>query len=116
MSLWDILPCEIQHKIRTESSSSYIQEIYRKNRNWYSQRTKSIMRSNPDYDGKNLKCCNRVFRLRKDGKHYIATISGLSYCYKYYCRITLLHNKKPSYNNQHEIVRLKVINPWNYCI
>ena len=53
MSLWDILPCEIQHKIRTESSSSYIQEIYRKNRNWYSQRTKSIMRSNPDYDGKN---------------------------------------------------------------
>ena len=37
MSLWDILPCEIQDKIREESSSSYIQEIYRKNRNWYYQ-------------------------------------------------------------------------------
>ena len=122
MSLWDILPCEIQDKIREESSSSYIQEIYRKNRDWYSKRNKSIMRVKPDYDGKKFRCCDRVLAIRKDGKLYIGTISGLSYSSKYYCRITLLDNKKlyyykkPTYNNPHEIVHIKVINPWNYCI
>ena len=122
MSLWDILPCEIQDKIREESSSSYIQEIYRKNRNWYYQRNISIRRVRPDYDGKRFRCCDRVLALRKDGKYYIGTISSISYSYKYYCRITLSNNKKlyyykkSSYNSPYEIVYVKVLNPWNYCI
>ena len=73
MSHWDYLPSEIQNKIREESSSSYIQEIYRKNRNWYYERNKSIMHVKPNYDGKRFRCCDRVLAIRKDGKYYIGS-------------------------------------------
>ena len=121
-SLWDLLPDELQIQIIKIVSAILIQETYMKNREWYFLRKKSIKRKCPNYDGKKFRNGDRVLITRKDYKKQYGTITSISYSHRYKYRITLLTGKrtyfyeKENYNYPKDVVRVKVLNPWRYCV
>ena len=94
MSLWDLLPDEIQIEIRKLASATLIQQTYKKIDSGFLQ---------------------EIDLLKKDRKLQFGTISSISYSFKYFCRITLLNNKKNYYYKKklhilpHEITNIQVL-------
>ena len=127
LSHWDWLPDEIQLKIRQTASANLIQETYHKNRYWFDQRKKAILKLNPGYDLKYFKKGDRVLITQKNKKLKIGTVTSISYNFKYFCRISNIYlpktrhmyyykKEKKEYTNPHDIVNIKLLNSWNICI
>ena len=124
LSLWDLLPTEIQLYIREISSTTLIQRTYRKNRTWYFRRLAAIKRKCPDFNGRNYRGGDRVLIIRKDHKLQYGTINAISYRDENsYCRAILGTNENVYYYkkdktkyNKEDIVFMRILRSWNYCV
>ena len=123
-SLWNILPIEIQEYIQEISSASLIQEIFKKNREWYFLRIKSMKNIRPSYDGKGYRVSDRVLLRQDCNKVSYGTISSISYEYGY-CWVNLLDNKKQYFYPEKieknkkldgDILQIILLKAWNFCL
>ena len=126
ISYWDILPIEIQEIIQKLAAANFIQETFKKNREWFLLRIRSIKKMQPNYDGKGYRVGDRVLLRQNHNKLTYGTISSISYNYEYYCRVNLLNNKKLYFYNEknkkiikkpHEnILQIILLQSWNLCM
>ena len=126
ISYWDILPNEIQDIIIQLAAANFIQETFKKNREWYLLRLQSIKKLRPNYNGKGYRVGDRVLLRLNHNKFTYCTISSISYSYEYNCRVNLLNNKKLYLYNEknkktikkpHEkILQIILLQSWNICM
>jgi hypothetical protein len=124
-SLWDILPMELQQCICEIGSASFIQEIFRKNREWFFMRQDRLSKLRPIYEGKGYRCGDRVLTIHKSGKKNYGTISSLCYQNKAECKIILTTGKAVFYykNTKHTkkkhkniVANVIILESWNHCV